>query len=42
MYWNKRVGLYLPNDVRPKASGYSEAGASLYRRALKSFTPRSA
>lgn len=42
MYWNKQVGLYLPDDVRPKASGYSEAGASLYRRALKSFTPRSA
>ncbi len=41
MYWNKRVGLYLPDGVRPKASGYSEAGASLYRRALKSFTPRS-
>lgn len=41
MYQDKRTGLYLPEGVRPKASGYSEAGASLARRALKSFTPRS-
>ena len=42
MYQDKRSGLFLPDGVRPKASGYSEAGASLIRRALKGFTPRSA
>lgn len=41
MYWNKQVKLYLPDGVRPQASGYSDAGASLYRRALKSFNARS-
>lgn len=41
MYQDKRSGLYLPDGVKPKASGYSEAGASLIRRAMKGFTPRS-
>ena len=34
MYQDKRSGLYLPDGVKPKASGYSEAGASLIRRAM--------
>ena len=37
MYLDKKTGLYLPNTVRPKAKGYSEAGASITRRALKGF-----
>ena len=41
MYQDKRTKLYLPDSVRPKASGYSEAAASLTRRALKGFTARS-
>lgn len=41
MYQDKRTKLYLPDSVRPKASGYSEAGASLSRRALKRFIARS-
>ena len=41
MYLDKRTNLYLPNRVRPKASGYSEAGASHTRRALKKFIARS-
>ena len=41
MYLDDRIKLYLPDSVRPKASGYSEAGASLTRRATKGFTPRS-
>lgn len=41
IYYNKRVGLYLPNQAEPKAKGYSEAGASLRRRALKGFKPDS-
>lgn len=35
------MGLYLPNGVAPQAKGYSEAGASITRRALKGFTPQS-
>lgn len=35
-YKSKRSGLYLP-----KLSGYSEAGASRTRRAMKGFTPHS-
>ncbi len=38
---DKRTGLYLPDTVRPRAKGYSEAGASLTRRAMKGFTPQS-
>lgn len=41
MYQDKRTKLYLPDSVRPKASGYSEAGASMSRRALKRFIARS-
>ena len=41
MYLDKKTGLYLPNTVRPKAKGYSEAGASLTRRATKGFIPNS-
>ena len=31
----------MPDTARPQAKGYSEAGASMTRRALKGFTPRS-
>ena len=31
----------MSERIRPKASGYSEAGASRNRRALKGFTARS-
>ena len=41
MYQDKRTKLYLPDSVRPKASGYSDAGASQTRRALKKFIARS-
>ncbi len=37
MRFDKKTGLYLP----PKASGYSEAGASRRRKAIKDFNPRS-
>lgn len=40
-YKDKQSGLLLPADLRPKAKGYSEAGASLTRRSTKGFTPRS-
>ena len=41
MYKDERTGLFLPYSARPKASGYSGAGASLIRRALKGFQARS-
>lgn len=41
MYQDKRTGLILPDGVRPQASGYSEAGASHTRRALKGFNAHS-
>lgn len=41
IYLDKKTGLYLPDTVRPQAKGYSEAGASLTKRSLKAFTPRS-
>ncbi len=41
MYQDKRTKLYLPYGTRPKASGYSDAGASVTRRALKAFKARS-
>ncbi len=31
----------MPEDARPKVKGYSEAGASLTRRAMKGFRPQS-
>ena len=41
IYQDKRTGLYLPDDARPQVSGYSEAGASLVRRAMRGFKARS-
>lgn len=41
IYQDKRTGLILPDSARPKSRGYSEAGASHIRRALKGFTPQS-
>lgn len=41
MYQDKRTGLFLPSSAKPKASGYSDAGASRTRRALKGFLARS-
>ena len=41
MYQDKRSGLYLPDGARPRASGYSETGASRTRRAFKGFDARS-
>ncbi len=41
MYQDRRTGLILPDGVHPQASGYSEAGASRTRRALKGFNARS-
>ena len=41
MYQDKKTGLLLPDSARRQASGYSEAGASHTRRALRSFMPRS-
>lgn len=41
MYQDRRTGLILPDGVRPQASGYSEAGASRTRRALKGFNAHS-
>lgn len=37
IYTKSKSGLYLPDTARPRAKGYSEAGASITRRALKSF-----
>ena len=42
MYQYKRTGLFLPDSARPQASGYSEAGASQLRRAMRGFKARSA
>jgi len=41
IYRDKNTGLLLPDALRPQAKGYSEAGASRTRRALKGFTARS-
>lgn len=42
IYTDKRTGLLLPDNVRNvTAKGYSEAGASRTRRALKGFTAQS-
>ena len=38
---DKKTGLYLPQGGKPQAKGYSEAGASLTRRALRGFIPSS-
>lgn len=41
IYYKTKSGLFVPDSARPQAKGYSEAGASLTRRATKGFTPRS-
>lgn len=41
IYFDKKRGMYLPDSARPKAKGYSEAGASLTKRSLRSFTAQS-
>lgn len=41
IYYKTKSGLLLPDNARPQGKGYSEAGASLTRRAIKGFTPRS-
>ena len=41
IYHDKKTGLFLPDSARPQVKGYSEAGASTTRRALKSFLARS-
>ena len=41
IYYKAKSGLLLPDSVRPQAKGYSEAGASLTRRAMKGFKARS-
>lgn len=37
IYYNEKTKLYLPDAARPQVKGYSEAGASKTRRALKGF-----
>lgn len=41
IYYKTKSGLLLPDSARPKAKGYSEAGASVTRRAMKGFKARS-
>lgn len=41
IYLDKRTNLLLPDSARPQAKGYSEAGASITRRAMKGFLPHS-
>lgn len=35
--YDKRMGMYLPDNVRPQNKGYGEAGASWYKKAVKAF-----
>lgn len=35
--YNKQLGMYLPDDVRPQNKGYGEAGASWRKKAVKGF-----
>ncbi|MDM8298074.1 phage portal protein [Enterocloster aldenensis] len=35
--YDKEMGMYLPDGVRPRNKGYGEAGASWKKRALKGF-----
>lgn len=35
--YDKRTGLYLPNNIRPQNKGYGEAGASWTKKAVKGF-----
>lgn len=39
--YDKEMGLYIPESVRPQNKGYSEAGASMRKKALKGFNARS-
>jgi len=41
MIFDKRINLYLPENVQPQASGYSEAGASRTKRVFRGFQDRS-
>lgn len=41
IYKDQKTGLILPDSARPQAKGYSEAGASLTRRAMKGFAAKS-
>ncbi len=41
IYYKTKSGLLLPDSARPKAMGYSEAGASVTRRAMKGFKAQS-
>lgn len=40
-YLSKKSGLYLPAASRVQTKGYSEAGASITKRAMRGFNPRS-
>lgn len=35
--YNKSMGMYLPESVRPQNKGYGEAGASWQKKAIKGF-----
>lgn len=35
--YDKKLGMYLPYDVRPQNKGYGEAGASWSKKSLKGF-----
>lgn len=41
IYYKTQSGLLVPDSARPQAKGYSEAGASLVRRAMKGMNARS-
>lgn len=41
MIYDKTRRMYLPDTVRPKNSGYGDAGASFRKRALKGFLAQS-
>ena len=40
-YLDKRLGLYLPDSMRPQNKGYGDAGASWHKRANKGFNAQS-
>ena len=40
-YLDKRLGLYLPDSMRPQNKGYGDAGASWHKRATKGFNAQS-
>jgi lambda family phage portal protein len=41
MKYDKRRGMYLPEELRPQNKGYSDAGASWKKRATKGFNASS-